>query len=530
MLTFLPVLLILFLAGLIFALYWSEQGRRYAWLISVFGLLITWIGLFSLHWFRLPEAVFPAWRPYEPLTADQIIFRWDDNGWVYAVNLVGLLLAVVLTAPVRFKYNSNPLSWSSAMVFTAVGLLSILSGSPLALAISWTLLDVIEVVYVMLIIRDYRFRREVLTSFALRIFSVGLLISVIILARQPGLGFTFANVLPADLPLLILAVILRLGVLPLNLRYEKELPLQNGLTSLMRITGQISGLALLAKLPAGVAVGEEASWIYVIILLLIFYASVMWLLSENEIAGRTFWGLSFSGLAILSALQGKAPFSTVWGVAIICWGGMIYLFTVRSQRLRLLMAMALLSFSGLPFTVLSSGWQTVASNTGLTILTSIIWLVMGAGFIRHIFSERESSKSFEPYIVTTYTLGLVVLLVAAWVSVGLGLQNGFQAGIWWGSIPMFGFLAFSGQKFFRGKSSENVSYPQAVWVQNLVQKLIGLMSGFLQFNWLYAILRLVFHLVQAIIRFLTVLFEGEGGVLWSVLLLVLIISIFSGSQ
>lgn len=530
MLTFLPVLFLLLLAGLIFALYWSEPGKRFAWLIAVIGLFIAWLGLFALRWLQPAEMIFPTWRPFEPLTADRLVFEWDTNAWVLAICLVGLLLAVVLTAPVRFKYNSNPLSWSAAILFTAVGLLSILSGSPLALVISWTLLDVVEVVYVLLIIRDYRYRREVLTSFALRLFSVGLLLSVIIIARQPGLGFTFKSVLEPDLPLLIGAVILRLGVLPLSLKYEKQLPLQNGLTSLMRITGQISGLALLVKLPAGLMGNDPNLLLAGGIVILMAYAAVMWLLAENEIDGRTFFGLFFSGLAILSVLQGNAPLALVWGVALICWGGLIFLYTVRSPRLTLLMGAALLSFSGLPFTILSAGWQAVAVNAGWVILLASLWIVIIAGFVRHALQPRESSGSFEPYIVTTYTLGLIIVLLSGWLSVFLGVEQGLQLGVWWASLIVLGFTIFLGQMAYRRKPFEEISSPQTVWLQRVVQKSTEAISAFLGLNWLYVVLRFVFHTIQGITRLLTVLFEGEGGVLWSVLLLVLLISILGGAR
>ncbi|GAP11426.1 hypothetical protein BECAL_02614 [Bellilinea caldifistulae] len=528
MFNFLPVLFLLLLAVVIFALHWSEQGKRFAWLISVIGLFLAWLGVFALRWFRPAEVVFPAWRPFEPLTADRIVFDWETNAWVLAICLVGLLLAVILTAPVRFQYNSNPLSWSAAMTFTAIGLLSILSGSPLALAISWTLLDVVEVVYVLLIIRDYRYRREVLTSFALRLFSVGLLLSVMIVARQPGLGYTFESTLERDALWLIGAVILRLGVLPLSLKYEKQLPLQNGLTSLMRITGQISGLALLAKLPAGLVVSTSYPLVVGGIVLLMLYAAVMWILAENEIAGRTFFGLFFSGLAILSVLQGNAPLSVVWGVALVCWGGFIFLCTVRSPRLMILTGAVLFSFCGAPFTILSAGWQAVAVNPGWVILLAILWVVVIAGFIRHALQPRESSRSFEPYIVTTYTLGLMVLLISGWLSVFLGVEQGLRLGTWWGGIIVLGLTVFLGQSAYRRKQVEGDSSPQMVWLQPLIQKATDAISAFLRLNWLYLTLRFVFHAAQGVTRLLTVLFEGEGGVLWSLLLLVLVISIIGG--
>jgi len=188
----------------------------------------------------------------------------------------------------------------------------------------------------------------------------------------------------------------------------------------------------------------------------------------------------------------------------------------------------LLSFSGLPFTILSAGWLAVAVNAGWVILLAGMWIMLIAGFVRLVFQERESSSTFEPYIVTTYTLGLAVLLLSGWLSVFLGVEQGLRLGTWWGSLVVFGASVFLIQTALRRKQVEEISSPQSAWLQNVIRRSTDAISAFLRLNWLYAVLRSVFHTVQGFTRLLTVLFEGEGGVLWSVLLLVLLISIFGG--
>lgn len=530
MLTLLPVLFILLIAALVFALYWSERGRRYAWLVSVAGMLLVWWGVLALHWFTPAPLVFSHWRPFDPQNADPVLFRWDTANWAYAFGLVSFGLAVIFTAPVRFKYNSTPLSWAAVMVFTAAGLFSILSGSPVALASAWMILDLLELIYGMLVIRDDHYRREVLASFALRVFGTFLLLAAIVLANQRGERLTFDHIAAQDVWLLMTAVVLRLGVFPIDPNYEQRLPLQHGLTSLMRITGQITALALLAKLPQGVALPETHSTLLTLIAILGVYSALMWLISSSEISGRTFFGLAFSSMALISAGYGNSGLTPMWGIAILAWGGMLFLFSVRSQRMLILPILAVISFSGLPFTPLASGWQATGATIGWILYWVVVKVIVIGGYIRHALRDGEDSRSLEPYVRTTYALGLFVLLTSGWLAVAFGVPGSLTPGTWWAGLLTLVLSILAFRLIRQGVAAEDEDFRPTAWLRHLFSVLSGAITSFLRLNWLYRFLRTLFHGVQRILGVLSNLFEGEGGVLWSILLLALLASLIGGAQ
>jgi hypothetical protein len=55
------------------------------------------------------------------------------------------------------------------------------------------------------------------------------------------------------------------------------------------------------------------------------------------------------------------------------------------------------------------------------------------------------------------------------------------------------------------------------------------LGAIFRLNWLYRIFAWVYRLAQGLIQLLTAMFEGDGGILWSLVMLALIISLISAS-
>jgi hypothetical protein len=52
------------------------------------------------------------------------------------------------------------------------------------------------------------------------------------------------------------------------------------------------------------------------------------------------------------------------------------------------------------------------------------------------------------------------------------------------------------------------------------------MAAFFGLGWLYGALSWIYRVVQSVIQLLTAVLEGDGGFLWSLVLLALLVSIF----
>ena len=69
------------------------------------------------------------------------------------------------------------------------------------------------------------------------------------------------------------------------------------------------------------------------------------------------------------------------------------------------------------------------------------------------------------------------------------------------------------------------------WVVLLIRQSGDRLAAFFRLEWVYQLLGLIFQLFQRIVQMITTILEGDGGVLWVLLLLALLVSLIqSGAQ
>ena len=132
-----------------------------------------------------------------------------------------------------------------------------------------------------------------------------------------------------------------------------------------------------------------------------------------------------------------------------------------------------------------------------------------SGFLRHTLHPGETSlESQEKWGKAIYPAGLLLLAGTA-ILLGFWGWNGARTiGLWWLAT---GFL-FLALRFLIRISPGNIS---GQWIQ------------IFPLGWLYSLLFAIYNFLHRIADIFTTSLEGEGGLLWSFLLLVLIISILS---
>ena len=141
----LPVVLII--AGVALLLvYRIKPDFGYFWISATAISLAAWIAVLAMRW-QLPfyfsmnlwqEIGFQIEFPF---------FQLDRFSWPYAFSAVSLVLAVIITAPVRISQKSNPASWAGSLTIGGLTLLGVLAANPLTLIMAWTGIDILELVY-----------------------------------------------------------------------------------------------------------------------------------------------------------------------------------------------------------------------------------------------------------------------------------------------------------------------------------------------------------------------------------------------
>ena len=531
MLTILPILILMFGGVVVFLLRKLPRGEGFSWLSAIFFGLFLWGGILAYHWFPPPAFELATWKLINPEEADAIIFLWDDIGWVYGFSLLSVLLAVLLTAATRLKDRSNPTTWASNLMVTAMALPGVLSVTPLAAVLSWTAFDLIELmVGYHLSSRAINVRPAILT-FSARAVGTFFLIAAMIIQQQSGIALTFDNATPTISLFLFLAVGIRVGVLPINIPLVQEKLIRRGIGTNLRLSAIAVSLSVAARLPGQVA---PDGWIKVLLPLIILasiYASVMWFRANDEIAGRRYWSIALAAIGIASLLNGYPTTSVVWGVSAILAGSIIFLYTARSKVLLVFPALAILQISTLPFTPGSSGWSGILGNSGSVwnlLLVPALGLVM-AGMLHHSLRKEDELKNMDSWVGFVYPVGFMFLVGAGWLIATFSELVQLSEGVLWASLVatvIFGLIIFVAFLFVP-KLSIEINPSQLEFVV-AVKKIGGLFGKVFDLGWFYRFLWFIYSRLQKVVAALTPIFEGEGGVIWAFVLLALLVTLLGG--
>lgn len=514
MLILFPVLLLLLTALTLTILRFVRPNFKFPWILAASGVTLALVAVF-LWQIRFPGSVSLA--PWKPANLFFYSPTWlaDTTSWPYALALAALAAAVIWTSVVRNENES--LSWAGTMLLAALGILAVSSGNPLTLVLTWSAIDLAEIIIMLRSTEGEARSESVVVAFAVRIVGTGLVLWASMVSAASGSVMDFHNVPPSAGIYLLIAVGLRLGVLPLHLPYQTDHFLRRGFGTMFRLVSAGASLALLARIPANALDSPLPPYLLALSAAAALYAGWMWLRASDEIVGRPFWVLGLASLAISASLRGNPAGSVGWGVSLILSGGLLFLFSARQRSILWLPLLGLWGLSTLPFSPSATAWESGNSITWVLILPLLpAQALLVAGFVRHALHPGETSlESQEKWAKILYPAGLL-LLVAISILLGLWGWDGAQKmGLWWLAIlsaaMAAGFTILSFRVFVKMKPGTT----SGQWIQ------------ILRLQWLYKAVSEIFVFFRKIADLITFSLEGEGGLLWSFLLLVLILSIIS---
>lgn len=514
--------LLLFVTALALAiLQVMRPNYRFAWLIAAGGAFLAWVSV--LLWqLRMPLLLeLPSWGS-DALFANSPIFLADHVNWPYALALTTLGLAVILTAVVRENFPA-PFPWAGALTLVGFGLLAVLADNPLTLVLVWAALDVTELL-TQLVSVDGRASERVVVGFAARAAGIGLVLWAGWMSLGRGTPLDFRSPLPEAGVYLILAAGLRLGVLPLHLGYATESAVRRGFGTTLRLVSAASSIVILARIPAQGITSPLAPVLLLLVAAAGLYAGWMWVRSPDDLSGRPYWVITLASLAIASALRGNPIGSVAWGVAFILVGGALFFSSVQHKILqRILLVAGLWGISSLPFSPTASGWGTGAD---VSWANWIAWpmlitaqALLAAGFIRQTL-RPASSVPIDAQIAwarSIYPIGIGLPLA---VLILLGLFG-------WDGARLFGTLpavlvaaALTAALLWLTPRLPWLNPIRAHWVRPQQGEPSRLDSFYNAFWNLYRSLGRLSESIAA-------MFEGDGGILWALLFLVLFLSLLA---
>ncbi len=524
MLSLLPVFLLLLAAGVVLTLRLRGVNTGVCWLVSVGAALLVWGLTLSLNWWSPAPLLIENWLP-GGMSAGSVRFEWDRFSWVFAFSLSSLLLATLLTASVRLLPVS-PIIWAGETVVTGVGMLVVLAASPMALILGWTLLDALELGILLANLRGARQTVGETTAFSVRVFGTLLVAVAVVISQAQGQPFTFEQVSAPVALLLLVAAGLRLGVIPLHLPYT-DAPLRRGMGTVLRLTISAASLSVLAKVSAATIPAAAKDWLLAFLAIAAVYGAGRWFTAQDELAGRPYFLAVLGSLAVAGAVNGDPQAALVWGSLLVTVGGLLFLFSIRTAGMRLFSGLALLALSGLPFTPAAPAWVGLAGTTWdvVDFIFIATYAVLLAGYARHSLRAENGFGGQERWVWVTYPLGIAVLAGSVYAALYLGLNSPWVLGAWWISAPCAVFAVLLLMADWRLRHSRPETVERMRWAAVVARRVGGFLSALLSLNWLYRLGMGLFGWVQRMVGFFTVILEGDGGVLWTLVLLALLASL-----
>lgn len=507
----------------------------YYWLLALVGTLVAWVFVFLSRPSHAYTLILVHWRPvtYFPDSPRILV---DPISWSYALALATLVLVVILTVPIRLQGN-NWHAWASSLALAGFGLIAVMAGNPLTLMLAWAAIDILEILILLVQVQETKVHVQALVVFASRVGGLGLLLWADITTKTAGNLWTVsqaadAGTVPLQVSLvLLIAAGLRLGVLPLRLPYLQEPPLRRGLGTSLRLIPAAASLVLLTRTAY---TGVPASWtpyLLVLVGLSAIYGAFLWASASDELSGRPYWILGMTAFAVASAVCGIPLASLAWGLACLLSGGLLFLFSTRRRAFLLLPMLGLLGFSGLPFTPDWGGMQLYTSHTLLYILPLFVCAhaILIAGYVRHAIRSEPIPIQPQRWVWLLYSLGLVLFPViqivwlwqsARWASVyrlsmGLPLSASLGFLTWIGGVITLCLAVL----FLWINDQRHPSFPR--WLLSLGQQVFSM-------QWVYKFIEIAFRLSIQLVGFLTGLLEGDGGILWVLVLLALLVAVLLG--
>ncbi len=485
---------------------------RYTWLIAVGGAMLALVSVFI--WLtRMPfDLVLPAWQPVTLFTSP-ILFSADGISWPFALGIVTLTLSMLLTSVTRPVFT-NSFSRVGTLALGALGILAVTADNPLTLLLVWAALDLTELLTQLGSVNGPTNNEKVVTSFSSRALGLGLLLWASIISIAEGNTFDFESMAANSGLFLIAAAGLRLGVLPLHLPYSSESTLRRGFGTSFRLVSAASSLILLGRIPSGSLDSIFTPVLLTLAIIAAIYGGWMWLRAPDELNGRPYWIISIASLSVIAALSSNPMGAAAWGSALIFVGGALFLVSVQHVWLNRVMLIGAWSLSSLPFSLTASAW--LGSLGFFLPFVVIAQALIIAGFIRHSLrpAGRDSLDSQPGWARAVYPAG-IILLILFQLFLGLfGWDGAFQIGAWQpavaASLLTFG-IVWATPRF------RILNPVRAHWVTSTASRLNSVYHG------LWSAYRLLRRISQTI----TVTLEGEGGIMWTILFLVLFVSLLT---
>ncbi len=515
-LALLPILLLLVAAAALIIIRIIRPATSINWLIAALAAFLAWL-LMLLVYNILPQSIgLFRWQP-EWLFSQSPRLLVDRYSWAFSFSLTSLILAAILTDAAR-SGAMNWFVWTANLILCAIGVMGVQAGNLLTLVLIWTAIDMVDVFIYLAVNTGSTSNARFITSIFTRAAGTFLLIWTIMSTGNTGMSFEEFPLASQTGLVMLVAAILRSGVIPLRGAYPADNNVIRSLGTVSRLTTAATGLILVTR-AASVGIQIPSAPVVILIAgLVAIYCAVSWVFSKGVLDAQPYWILGLTAFAIASALRSQPDASTAWSMTAILTGGLLAFFTVYQRYLIVLPLIGLLGITALPFT---PAWNGVLLYTPEFIPQLVLFMlsqpIFILGYLNYSLRQQPDQGGRERWVRAIYPLGLAILPVSHYIAGWLG---------WTVQLSLSTFLPGLLVSLMAGLGlaiAYRLEEPPRLFL--LVRQAVAGANDRLTMEWAYQRAGRLFSTIGRSISFVTTVFEGDGGVLWALFFLVLFIAI-----
>jgi len=500
------------------------------WLAAFLATVLVWIFIVLVR-FGIPHEIslgfwIPGYLPGYESSPKPPVLIIDDISWTLALAVSSLGLSTVLTAVSRLD-SEGWRSWILDLALTALGILAVMAGNLIFIILIWTVMDLVTFLAWINQVENSENRRQVFLHLATRFTGTVLVILVMISPVLNEHSFSVGMLPQEGNPFILVAAFLRLAVIPFKIPLDAERRIPLGDASMLWLTSMAASLVLIVRVGGE---GVPQGWflpLSIIFIISSWYSVIQWMAAKHDGDGRSYWVATLISLAILTAVIKNPDASLVLGAAGLFCGGVLFLSSVHGRSLLIFNILAVFSMSMLPF---STTWLTASIFSTYReqfppflavmaiIATMLAYALLLFGYIRHAIKTSGDGESPERWIWLLYIPGLAILMLTIYALGWIHLPNirslsllEWTAGFMVSGITL-GFLTLSWKVPLRSRIFSFSSTQQGL-------------TRFLSPQSFFTLVRIVYASLKNLFVIFNLIFEGEGGLLWSYLFLIILISL-----
>ena len=528
MLAVIPVLLLIIAVLLIWVLAVIKQRPGTIWLAAAVMVSITWISTVVVGVINPQPIVINNWLP-EPFNFTNLVLSSSPHNWVFGFLLVSLLVAVVFSEAKYLDTLDYVRKIISSILLTAFAMLAVMAGSLLTFVICWALIDLIEFGVLVVLMGQPRTLLTAGTSILFRLVGLILLIMVISLTPAENLaadavGYESISSLSG---VVVLLVLFRTGTLPLFQPYVNAPAYQRGVVSLLRGIPLLTTFAFIHYMvdAGGVAI-SGGIWL-VIVAISMLWGGLSWFVAVDEIQGRPFFLFTLAGFGLTVLLTGQNDALPGLAALLVIGGAGLFLYSPRLKKFNVFILVLIAGMLAFPFTPTASiasmfdGQEPIVVKGMWTLGLALIV----AGMVKHSLTRLKYTETTETWMRVFHTVALYFIAFSPWIMLAVIWDRQPQT-VRWGIGIITAILSGAiVTVFILLKSRMRSIRMQHKGLESTLVTVSKSLGNVYQFNWLSRIFSSIGFVISRIVNLLASVMEGDGGILWSFLLIVLLLSL-----